>query len=468
MTSSILAGCGGGGPNNDAPPPPAATVQADKAPAVATPAAVRTWHVAEQLDQAYPGALLSVESGAVVNATGDAIVVWGQAPGIFSSELSATTGWHATTVTEQTASSYQPQIAMDANGHATAIWGQLDGIWSSSYTSGTGWAPAARVSDIDAAGALYPRMAFDQSGGATAVWQQGGESGTNVWANRYQAGSGWGTPQLIETNDLGSAQNPELAVDANGDSMAVWRHAEPFGFYSVWVNRFKPGTGWGTPEQIVASGAVVDNIQISYLSPGRAMVVWSQNGGIWARQFSAAQEWSAAIRVNDADAGFSYSAAIASDNNGLALITWLQRGTVTRTGVCLQAASVGGSSGCSPRISVIAKVWSRSYNQDTGLSAPVPVQSDEGGSAADQRISFDAAGNAVAIWAQSNGVHTSIWANRFTSATGWGTTATQIQSSSTEDASSPSLAVSPNGSAIAVWSQYNGKQPATVWANRLF
>jgi len=98
----------------------------------------------------------------------------------------------------------------------------------------------------------------------------------------------------------------------------------------------------------------------------------------------------------------------------------------------------------------------------------VPVQSDEGGSAADQRISFDAAGNAVAIWAQSNGVHTSIWANRFTSATGWGTTATQIQSSSTEDASSPSLAVSPNGSAIAVWSQYNGKQPATVWANRLF
>ena len=43
----------------------------------------------------------------------------------------------------------------------------------------------------------------------------------------------------------------EVAVDASGNAIAVWRQDDGIAFnYNVWANRFVPGSGWGMAELI--------------------------------------------------------------------------------------------------------------------------------------------------------------------------------------------------------------------------
>ncbi len=70
-----------------------------------------------------------------------------------------------------------------------------------------------------------------------AVWQQHDGTRRNIWANRYTAGSGWGTAALIESEDDGGASRPEIAIDAAGNAWAVWvQYDDPR--YNIWANHY--------------------------------------------------------------------------------------------------------------------------------------------------------------------------------------------------------------------------------------
>ena len=122
--------------------------------------------------------------------------------------------------TDNAGSASGPQIAIDANGNALAVWRQYDGtrynIWVNRYTAGSGWGVAALIETDNAGDALDPQIAIDANGNALAVWVQHDGTRENIWANRYTAGSGWGMAALIETDNTGDATEPQIAIDANG------------------------------------------------------------------------------------------------------------------------------------------------------------------------------------------------------------------------------------------------------------
>ena len=71
----------------------------------------------------------------------------------------------------------------------------------------------------DGAGSFIdPSIAVDTAGNALAVWQQSDGTRDNIWANRYTPGGGWGTAELIETNNAGDAVNPQIAIDTAGNA----------------------------------------------------------------------------------------------------------------------------------------------------------------------------------------------------------------------------------------------------------
>ena len=84
------------------------------------------------------------------------------------------------------------------------------------------WGTAALIETDNAGEAYEPQIALDASGNALAVWQQFDGARYNIWANRYTAATGWGTAALIETDDAGDARDPQIAFDANGNALAVW------------------------------------------------------------------------------------------------------------------------------------------------------------------------------------------------------------------------------------------------------
>lgn len=138
-----------------------------------------------------------------------------------------------------------PQIVFDNNGNALAVWVQSDGtrnnIWANHYTVGTGWGTAAQI-ETDTGNANQAQIAIDASGNALAVWTQFDGTRNSIWANRFIAGTGtgtgWGAVSLIETDNAGDAYSPQIAIDANGNALAVWHQSDGTRF-NIWANRYQ-------------------------------------------------------------------------------------------------------------------------------------------------------------------------------------------------------------------------------------
>ena len=114
---------------------------------------------------------------------------------------------------------------------------------------GEGWGTPELIESDYIGDSWYPKVAIDPNGNAIAVWGQYDGVRDNIRANRYVAGVGWMTPVLIETNDTGNAGEVEVAVDAAGNAIAVWEQFDG-AIYNIWANRYEVGVGWGTAEMI--------------------------------------------------------------------------------------------------------------------------------------------------------------------------------------------------------------------------
>jgi hypothetical protein len=141
--------------------------------------------------------------------------------------------------TDNVGNAFQPQIAFDSSGNAIAVWYQNDGTRDNIYANrfnGTNWGTAELIETDDAGNADRPQIAFDSSGNAIAVWYQNDGTRNNIWANRFN-GTNWGTAELIETDDAGNADQPQIAFDSSGNAIAVWYQNDGTR-NNIWANHF--------------------------------------------------------------------------------------------------------------------------------------------------------------------------------------------------------------------------------------
>lgn len=137
-----------------------------------------------------------------------------------------------------------PQVALDPKGNAVAVWRQFDvvrpDIWANRFTPSEGWGDAERIETYDDSGAFQPQVDLDANGNAVPVWLQSDGVGDNVWANRFTPSTGWGFAERIATGDpgAGSAEEPQVDLDSNGNALAVW-HQGAAVRPDIWANRFK-------------------------------------------------------------------------------------------------------------------------------------------------------------------------------------------------------------------------------------
>mgnify|MGYP001602478425 FL=1 len=312
------------------------------------------------------------------------------------------------------------------------------------------WGTAALIETDNTGNAYPPQIAVDASGNAIAVWQQYDGTRYNIWANRYTAGTGWGTAALIETDNTGTAIEPQVAIDASGNAIAVWLHLNGT-LYSMWANRYVPGSGrgsgWGTAAGIdidLTNGSSRDAPQLAIDASGNAIAVWSRGDNatlsIYAVRYVPGTGWSAPTLIETDNTGNAYSPQIAFDASGNAIAVWSQfDGTRSN-------------------------IYANRYTAGTGWGTAALIETDNAGVASNPQIAFDAGGNAIAVWSQFDGAR-SIYANRYTATTGtWGTAAL-IETDNAGDALEPQIAVDASGNAIAVWQQYDGTR-YNIWANR--
>ena len=431
--------------------------------------------------------------------------------------LSAEAGWtfttsgmsgSATVISNGTDSVSGVQLAMDTTGTAVAVWAQGNGIWSNRYASGTGWGVATTISS--GGGAEAPQVAMGGSGSATAVWRQLDGAQYSIYANRYLPGTGWGTATIIDTG-AGQAGGvtgasialggPQVGMDTNGNAIAVWPQWDGGG-WSIYANRYVPGTGWGTDALIENSLDNTYDPKMAMNRTGTAIVVWhdlkdsssGSGGSVYANRYEPGTGWGNTTSLDNAS-GYSLNPDVAVDDSGNAIALWTQvnphqawqgicvrryepgTGWGTETvlietrgpgfGLLSSEVAMGGTGNSVVVGSIGTMCWecvhqsyifATNYLPGAGWTPPTYINTGinyfwaEG-----PRVSLGHSGNAVAVWNQgeySGRPPYDIYANRYVAETGWGTA--NVVETSAENASSPRVTTDGNGNFIIVWQQSNG------------
>jgi hypothetical protein len=395
-----------------------------------------------------------------LDSSGNAIAVWSQYNGsvndIYSNRFDGNDWGTAEPIeTGAGSASSRPQVAFDSSGNAIAVWRQNESggfsIWANRF-DGNDWGIAELI-ETSAGGAEFPQIAVSSNGNAIAVWQQEDSSGdpVNIWANHFDVnrsgGPGWGTAELIETND-DDALEAQVGIDGNGHAIAVWRQSDGSGgnVKDIWTNRFDDN-GWGDVEQIETGTGQARGPQVGVNSSGDAIAVWRQSDGgfvsVWANRFSGTS-WGTAELIETSTFNVS-DPQVSLDSSGNAIAVWSQfNGSV---------------------VDIYSNRFDVNRSGGAGWGTAELIETGTGGSAVLPQIALNSSGNGIAVWFQSDGSDDNVkelWANRF-DGTSWGTAALIEIDNSARDGKNAQVSVDSSGNAIAVWSQiFDG----SIYANR--
>jgi hypothetical protein len=292
------------------------------------------------------------------------------------------------------------------------------------------WGTAELIETNNASDIDPPKIAMDGDGNAIAVLAQYDGTQFSIYAN-YFNGTSWGTAELIDSEDDGNSYAPQIAMDGAGNAIAVWQQYDGAHF-SIYANYFND-TSWGTAELIENNySSDIHTPQIVMDSAGNAIAVWQQYDGakfsIYASYFNGTS-WGTAKAIDSVNAGDCDFPQISIDDSGNAVAVWQQ---------------YDGS---------LYSVYANYFN-GTSWGTAEAIDSVNAGDSGSPQISIDDSGNAVAVWQQYDGSLYSVYANYF-NGTSWGT-AEAIDSVNAGDSGSPQISIDDSGNAAAVWQQFDG------------
>jgi hypothetical protein len=257
---------------------------------------------------ALPTPMYSSAPTVATDPNGNGFAMWTDDLGeLVTARYDLTTGWGAPVRIDDSVpagsltGATSGQIVIDASGAATAVW--MDGagsrydLKSARYTAAGGWTTPVLVetdntstaSIIVAIGAAPQQLGVDATGAVTAVWTQRAGTWNSIYANRYTAAGGWGTPALLETANAGNASYPSVAVSASGAAVAVWKQFNGTDD-QIWASR-DSAAGWTPGAEIQRStSSNVDNAVVAIDAAGRALAAWGEQSA--AQKYEIWGSWS--------------------------------------------------------------------------------------------------------------------------------------------------------------------------------
>ncbi len=367
-------------------------------------------------------------------------------------------------------------------------------------TTTTFWESPA-VLEQGTGAADLPAIAANSQGDAVAVWRQLDSSGKyNLYANRYVAGQGWQTEQLIESDNSFDANPAQVSIDEDGNATAIWAQmtrSSTFPFpppylYNLFSARYVVGSGWQPPVPVVSGSAQVFSVVSTGDPQGNISVVWSQleagQSNIYSRRYTPAQGWGSSQLLHSmAYSDTTPRMCIKSDPNGNLAAVWTQRTDGSSTSVwssyfssasnqwsavqMLDSGIVGVT--VQPDLAIendgdVFVAWNRSGSlvsrrfaagQDWQSTQTIYQSSVAGGFESTiagtwgPKIAVDPFGNAIATWASADGTsHDSIWANRYVNGSGW-QSAQLLETDNTYFARGPQIVMDRHGNAVVAWAQ---------------
>jgi hypothetical protein len=246
-------------------------------------------------------------------------------------DRSPDSGWSSSPSVVGTGHVWNARLAVNASGAAVVTWGQLEGPRSHVYASyreaaGADWTRTELVAKDASSG----EVGMDDAGRVLLLLARGSNERTRTYAVRRTPTGGWGGPRRLAGGDLGG----ELSVGANGAAV-VLRSNVPYGSDSPrgsqFTLRMTPSGRWQPPVRQPALTDVVVGRSLDMDAKGRVllawwagpdlMVRWSRPDGVWRRPCVLAAGVKRPYSV-------APDAQLAVNRRGDALVVWASKGQV--------------------------------------------------------------------------------------------------------------------------------------------
>lgn len=296
------------------------------------------------------------------------------------------------------------------------------------------WLPVVTLSDAGQ-DAQTPQVAVDANGDAIAVWVPSrGTEPLGAQVARRPAGAAWTSPVTLSQLP---AYDLHVATDAKGDAVAVWE-SHPHASYRVQAVRRPAGGAWTSPVMLSAAGENARDAQVAVDARGDAVVVWDRfDGAHWRVQATRrplAGPWSRPVTLSAAGQDGRFP-QVAVDAKGDALVVW------------------GRLDGAHSRI------LAASRRPGGAWTSPVTLSGSEH-AVGDPQAAMDAKGDVVVVWGRLDRAAGLEQAQAVRRPVG-GAWTSPVTLSGPEDAvGAPQVAVDRNGDAVVVWTARGGVHSA--------
>jgi hypothetical protein len=223
------------------------------------------------------------------DGSGNAVAVWRRSDGdydIIQSSRSSNGGLSWSTpenLSESGQDAEHPRIAVDGSSNAVAVWRRDDGsddiVQSSRLVAGgVSWSTPVNVSPTGIQSAT-PRIAFDESGNAVAVWRLADVGGTIIQSSRLAAGgSGWSTPEQLSVSGF-SSDNPQVAANESGNAVAVWQQSNGSNSIIRFSQSTDGGANWSEPTDLSELGQSEIHPEVAVDASGNTVALWRGDNG---------------------------------------------------------------------------------------------------------------------------------------------------------------------------------------------
>jgi hypothetical protein len=253
------------------------------------------------------------------------------------------------------------------------------------------------------------------------------------------AAPAWAAPAWLAPAEVSSDHNatlPQIAVDPQGNAIAVWERFD--GVKQIVQAAVRPaGGGWQPARDLTPADESTDGAAVAADGQGNVTAVWSRlDAGqvhLQSAVHPAGGDWQPTVDVFPPDLSASHNPHIAVDAQGSATVVW--ESTVNAQGVVRAAVRPAGG------------LW----------QPPVDVSAVDasifGSGATGQQVALGPQGSAVAVWQRWDG--SNYIAQAAVRSAGLWQPPVDL-SAPGQDATAPQVAVDPQGNAIAIWQRSNG------------
>jgi hypothetical protein len=261
------------------------------------------------------------------------------------------------------------------------IWSQSNGLWSNNYTSATGWSVLPQQLDTSGDTDQNPQLAIDAQGNAMVVWS----NSAGLQAKYYSISNGWDANTTVIQSVAGDVASPHIGFDANGNALAMWfQDGDPTVAirWDVTVNQYIVNNlSWSTAQRYdtLTGGTSVYKPYIKHAidAAGNALVMWSDiSSGYYelkAGHYLAGTGWEATSTLG---VGSSGDVAVGSSGNGI--VVWMCNDPADQNTICSRRYSIAGG-------------WSASAGHKTEWTVYASVE---------PVLASNAAGNAFVVWTE--------------------------------------------------------------------